>query len=52
VSSHRAFPWRTLDPFLFCVHHDDTYPAANAQHSPAALLAGPDIGQDFNRKEA
>ncbi|HTN83756.1 MAG TPA: pirin family protein, partial [Sorangium sp.] len=22
-------PWETLDPFLFCVHHDDAYPAGN-----------------------
>ena len=23
-------PWPTIDPFLFCVHHLDQYPAANA----------------------
>ena len=22
-----GMPWETLDPFLFCVHHDDAYPA-------------------------
>ena len=21
-------PWPTVDPFLFCVHHNDNYPAA------------------------
>ncbi|HKU43590.1 MAG TPA: pirin family protein [Polyangiales bacterium] len=42
-----GFPWQTVDPFLFCVHHDDAYPAGNAQLGPAASLAGRDIGQDF-----
>ena len=22
-----GFPWQTIDPFLFCVYHDDAYPA-------------------------
>ena len=35
-----GFQWPTLDPFLFCVHHDDAYPAGNAQLGPAASLAG------------
>jgi quercetin 2,3-dioxygenase len=42
-----GFPWRTHDPFLFCVHHDDHYPAGNPQFGPAASLAGRNIGQDF-----
>jgi redox-sensitive bicupin YhaK (pirin superfamily) len=42
-----GFPWKTPDPFLFCVHHDDEYPAGNDQLGPAASLAGRDIGQDF-----
>ena len=42
-----GFPWQTPDPFLFCVHHDDAYPAGNEQLGPAASLAGRDIGQDF-----
>ena len=42
-----GFPWETADPFLFCVHHDDAYPAGNDQLGPAASLAGRDIGQDF-----
>jgi hypothetical protein len=33
-------PWPTLDPFLFCVHHDDHYPAGNEGFGPAAPLAG------------
>ncbi|NMM09767.1 MAG: pirin family protein [Polaromonas sp.] len=46
-----GFPWETVDPFLFCVYHDDAYPQANAQLGPKASLAGRDIGQDFSRKD-
>ncbi len=46
-----GFPWATLDPFLFCVYHDDTYPAGNDQLGPAASLAGRDLGQDFEGKD-
>ncbi len=46
-----GFPWQTQDPFLFCVHHDDAYPAGNADLGPAASLAGRDIGQDFAGKD-
>ncbi len=46
-----GFPWQTFDPFLFCVHHDDAYPAGNAKLGPAASLAGRDIGQDFAGKD-
>ncbi len=42
-----GMPWQTSDPFLFCVHHDDAYPAGNEQLGPAASLRGRDIGQDF-----
>ena len=42
-----GFPWETMDPFLFCVHHDDAYPAGNEKLGPAASLTGRDIGQDF-----
>src|SRR5215475_11362958 len=42
-----GMPWQTQDPFLFCVHHDDAYPAGDDQLGPAASLAGRDIGQDF-----
>ena len=43
--------WPCLDPFLFCAYHDDAYPAANADMSPKASLAGRDMGQDFSRKD-
>ena len=44
-------PWETLDPFLFCVHHDDAYPAGNEVMGPAASLAGRDLGQDFGGRD-
>ena len=43
--------WQTNDPFLFCVHHIDHYPAGNDQLGPAAALGGRDIGQDFAGKD-
>ena len=46
-----GFPWETVDPFLFCVFHDDAYPRADAQMGPMASLEGRDIGQDFSRKD-
>ncbi len=39
--------WQTRDPFLFCVHHDDHYPAGNGSFGPAASLAGRRRGADF-----
>jgi len=46
-----GFPWETADPFLFCVHHDDAYPAGNEHMGPDASLDGRDIGQDFAGKD-
>src|SRR5215831_7603447 len=46
-----GFQWETVDPFLFCVHHDDAYPRANARLGPEAPLAGRELGQDFSRKD-
>jgi redox-sensitive bicupin YhaK (pirin superfamily) len=46
-----GFPWQTVDPFLFCVHHDDAYPAGNEKMGPAASLAGRNMGQDFAGKD-
>jgi quercetin 2,3-dioxygenase len=43
--------WETQDPFLFCVHHIDHYPAGNDQLGPAASLAGRATGQDFEGRE-
>lgn len=39
--------WPTVDPFLFCAHHDDAYPAGNDEMGPDASLDGRDLGMDF-----
>jgi hypothetical protein len=44
-------PWKTFDPFLFCVHHRDDYPAGNARLGPSPSLEGRNIGQDFAGKD-
>ena len=49
--SKLGFPWRTRDPFLFCVHHDDRYPKGNESLGPAASLAGRNLGQDFEVRD-
>ena len=46
-----GFTWETQDPFLFCVHHLDNYPAGNDQLGPAASLTGRNLGQDFTTKD-
>ncbi|RKH39313.1 pirin family protein [Corallococcus sicarius] len=46
-----GMPWRTPDPFLFCVHHDDHYPAGNERFGPQASLAGRELGQDFGGRD-
>lgn len=42
-----GFVWETYDPFLFCVHHDDDYPAGDDRFAPKASLAGRNMGSDF-----
>ena len=46
-----GFRWATIDPFLFCVYHDDAYPRGNADYGPDASLSGRDMGQDFAGKD-
>ncbi len=46
-----GFPWKTQDPFLFCVYHADAYPKGNEQMGPAASLEGRNLGQDFTLKD-
>jgi redox-sensitive bicupin YhaK (pirin superfamily) len=46
-----GFVWPTLDPFLFCVHHVDHYPAGNGRFGPQASLAGRAMGADFGGKD-
>ena len=44
--------WPTLDPFLFCAHHLDEYPAGNANLGvDASKLLGRRIGSDFELKD-
>lgn len=40
--------WPTIDPFLFCAHHDDAYPAGDDRLAPAVHLGEREIGQDFS----
>ncbi len=47
-----GFVWETADPFLFCVHHDDAYPAGDARMAPdPALLRGRNLGNDFEPRD-
>jgi redox-sensitive bicupin YhaK (pirin superfamily) len=46
-----GFPWPTVDPFLFCVHHLDRYPKGNDRLGPVASLAGRNLGQDFTVRD-
>jgi quercetin 2,3-dioxygenase len=46
-----GFVWPTLDPFLFCVHHVDDYPAGNGRLGPRVSLEGRSIGADFSGKD-
>ena len=46
------FPWQTPDPFLFCAHHRDEYPAGNEQLGiDRSDLTGRNIGSDFTIKD-
>ena len=47
-----GFPWKTQDPFLFCVYHRDLFPKGNKIQGPdRSLLEGRVIGQDFTIKD-
>lgn len=47
-----AGPWPTLDPFLFCVHHRDEFPAGNGAMGVAAQqLRGRQLGSDFSGRD-
>ena len=43
--------WPTIDPFLFCAHHDDEYPAGDDALAPAVPVDDRDLGADFSRKD-
>ena len=44
-------PWPTVDPFLFCVHHNDKFPVGDGKLGPKASLAGRNIGSDFSNRD-
>lgn len=46
-----GYQWPTVDPFLFCVHHEDFYPAGNDALGPVSPLIGRDMGQDFEGRD-
>lgn len=46
-----GFQWETLDPFLFCVHHEDHFPKGNDVMGPAVPLSGRSLGDDFIIKD-
>ncbi len=46
-----GFPWETIDPFIFCVHHRDLYPEGNENMGPSTSLNGRNIGNDFIIKD-
>jgi redox-sensitive bicupin YhaK (pirin superfamily) len=47
-----GFIWPTVDPFLFCVHHDDAYPAGTPDMAvPPAQRTGRNLGMDFEVKD-
>jgi redox-sensitive bicupin YhaK (pirin superfamily) len=46
-----GMPWPTADPFLFCVHHLDRYPAGDERMGPRAPLHGRDLGMDFSGRD-
>jgi redox-sensitive bicupin YhaK (pirin superfamily) len=47
-----GFQWETLDPFLFCVHHEDYFPKGNADLGPdPSNFEGRHMGQDFIVKD-
>ncbi len=46
-----GFPWKTKDPFLFCVYHKDLYPLGNGKGGPIDSLEGRNLGSDFQIKD-
>ena len=47
-----GFMWDTADPFLFCVHHEDYFPAGNEAMGPdPSYFKGRHMGDDFIIKD-
>ena len=43
--------WPTIDPFLFCAHHDDAYPAGDDVLAPAVPVDDRELGMDFSGQD-
>ena len=53
IEAFRLGPqWKTYDPFLFCAHHDDAYPAGDERMAPVEPLTGRNLGMDFDPNQA
>jgi len=51
-SAPLGFQWPTIDPFLFCVHHNDDYPAGTAAMGVEPKhLEGRRLGNDFELRD-
>lgn len=51
-SAPLGFPWPTVDPFLFCAHHNDRYPKGDGRMGvERKRLAGRNLGMDFEVRE-
>lgn len=50
-TSPLGFMWDTIDPFLFCVHHEDYFPTGNDQMGPTTSMEGRHLGDDFIIKD-
>jgi quercetin 2,3-dioxygenase len=47
-----GFYWETIDPFIFCVHHNDFFPEGNSDMGPdPSQLKGRNIGSDFTVRD-
>jgi quercetin 2,3-dioxygenase len=46
-----GFTWECYDPFLFCAHHEDAFPAGNELMGPTTPLSGRHLGDDFIIKD-
>lgn len=45
-----GFNWPVLNPFIFCAHHRDHYPAGDGMMAPNTSLKGRQIGQNFDTR--
>ncbi len=50
-TSPLGFMWETVDPFLFCVHHEDDFPTGNDVMGPTTSMEGSHLGDDFIIKD-